>query len=70
MNKRKENNMKTINDIIDIILTTCNEQVIHISPIYTELSTKHKRLLCLQLEFMQAYLFILDLRIEEIEKRR
>lgn len=41
---------------------------IHVAPKYKELSTKHKRLLCLQLEFMQAYLLILDLRIEDIEK--
>lgn len=41
---------------------------IHVAPKYKELSTKHKRLLCLQLEFMKAYLLILDLRIEDIEK--
>lgn len=41
---------------------------IHVSPKYKELSTNHKRLLCLQLEFMKAYLLILDLRIEDIEK--
>lgn len=41
---------------------------IHVSHTYKKLSTKHKRLLCLQLEFMQAYLLILDLRIEDIER--
>lgn len=42
---------------------------IHIAPRYKELSTNHKRLLSLQLEFMQAYLLVLDLRIEDIRKR-
>lgn len=41
---------------------------IHVAPKYKELSTKHKRLLCLQLEFMKAYLLVLELRIEDIEK--
>lgn len=41
---------------------------INVSPKYKELSTKHKRLLCLQLDFMKAYLLILQLRIEDIEK--
>lgn len=41
---------------------------IHKVPKYQELSTKHKRLLCLQLEFMKAYLLVLDLRIEDIKK--
>lgn len=41
---------------------------INVAPRYKELSTNHKRLLCLQLEFMKAYLLILDLRIEDIEK--
>lgn len=40
---------------------------INVAPRYKLLSTKHKRLLCLQLEFMKAYLLILDLRIEDIE---
>jgi len=42
---------------------------INIVPTYKELSVKHKRLLCLQLEFMKAYLLILELRIEDIESR-
>ena len=41
---------------------------IHVAPKYNELSTKHKRLLCLQLEFMRAYLLVLELRIDDIEK--
>lgn len=41
---------------------------IHVAPKYKELSTKHKRLLNLQLEFMRAYLLVLELRIEDIEK--
>lgn len=41
---------------------------INVAPNYKELSTKHKRLLCLQLEFMKAYLLVLELRIEDIEK--
>lgn len=41
---------------------------IHVAPKYRELSTKHKRLMCLQLDFMKAYLLILELRIEDIEK--
>lgn len=41
---------------------------INIAPKYKELSINHKRLLCLQLEFMKAYLLILQLRIEDIEK--
>lgn len=40
---------------------------INVAPEYKELSTKHKRLLCLQLDFMKAYLLILQLRIEDIE---
>lgn len=40
---------------------------INLAPKYKELSTKHKRLLCLQLDFMKAYLLILELRIEDIE---
>lgn len=43
---------------------------INVAPEYQELSTKHKRLLCLQLEFMKAYLLILELRIEDIEKNQ
>lgn len=42
---------------------------ISIAPKYKELSVKHKRLLCLQLDFMKAYLLILELRIEDIESR-
>lgn len=42
---------------------------IHIAPKYKELSANHKRLLSLQLEFMQAYLLVLDLRIEDIRKK-
>lgn len=42
---------------------------INVAPKYKELSAKHKRLLCLQLEFMKAYLLILDLRIEDIKER-
>lgn len=42
---------------------------INVAPKYKELSTKHKRLLCLQLDFMKAYLLILELRVEDIEKR-
>lgn len=41
---------------------------IHVAPKYKELSTNHKRLLCLQLEFMQAYLLILDMRLDDVEK--
>lgn len=41
---------------------------IHTAPKYEELTATHKRLLCIQLEFMQAYLLILDLRIEDIER--
>ena len=41
---------------------------INVAPKYKELSTKHKRLLNLQLDFMKAYLLILQLRIEDIEK--
>lgn len=41
---------------------------IYLAPKYEELSTKHKRLLCLQLDMMKAYLLILQLRIEDIEK--
>ena len=40
---------------------------INVAPKYKELSTKHKRLLCLQLDFMRAYLLILELRIEDLE---
>lgn len=41
---------------------------INVAPKYEKLSTKHKRLLCLQLEFMRAYLLVLELRIEDLEK--
>lgn len=41
---------------------------INLSPFYERLSTHHKRLLCLQLEFMKGYSFMLDLRIEDIER--
>lgn len=41
---------------------------IYVAPKYKELSTEHKRLLCLQLEFMKACFLILELRIKEIEK--
>ncbi len=40
---------------------------IHIAPKYKELSTHHKRLISLQLEFMQAYLLVLEMRIEDIK---
>ena len=40
---------------------------IHIAPRYKELSTNQKRLLCLQFEFMKAYLLVLELRIKDIE---
>lgn len=40
---------------------------INMSDIYKTLSAKQKRLLCLQREFMQAYLLVLTMRIEEIQ---
>lgn len=49
-------------------LTNSLEIFIHISPTYKELTAYHKKLLCLQLEFMKGYLFILNLRIEDIER--
>lgn len=40
---------------------------VSISPEYKKLPTNHKRLICSQLEFMKAYLCMIDLRIECIE---
>ena len=41
---------------------------IYVAPKYKELSTYHKRLLCLQLDYMKVYFLILELRIKDIEK--
>lgn len=40
---------------------------INMSDTYKTLSAKQKRLLCLQREFMQAYLLVLTMRIEDIQ---
>lgn len=40
---------------------------INTSDLYKTLSAKQKRLLCLQREFMQAYLLVLTMRIEDIQ---
>ena len=40
---------------------------INMSDTYKTLSTKQKRLLCMQREFMQAYLLVLTMRIEDIQ---
>lgn len=40
---------------------------IHVSPKYESLSSKHKRLICLQYDFMKAYLLVLEMRIEDIK---
>lgn len=42
--------------------------LINISPIYKEMTTPEKRLMCLKREFMQSYLLALQMLIEEIHK--
>lgn len=42
--------------------------IINISPLYKEMTTPEKRLMCLKREFMQAYLLALQMLIEEIHK--
>lgn len=59
---------RLLNERDDLDKKICSlSAFINMSDTYKTLSAKQKRLLCLQREFMQAYLLVLTMRIEEIQ---